>query len=514
MNDDMSSAAKQSKAGSPFPSRRELHGSRIPTRKPQKETPSEDVFPAPVNAPGIVTGRAPSPENVAPHVDTETGAFPTRKELRDTGMLPQVKARPKNTAKAVAPQKAGPAAPATAPSQAVPGSASKPTRSARPAGGRAATDIKQKPQAPVGVRRPTQVRAKKAPKWRVALILVVLVALVGGAVYIAFTSLGRGGNLTIAESLDFPGPGEGSVEVTITSGELGSEIGQSLVDAGVVKTLEGFTKAFDANSAAATIKPGTYTLRVGMTSAGALAALLDDANRRDNAITVNAGQTLSQVKEKMVAVGGFTNEELDEALSNPEALGLPAEAGGNIEGWLSPGSYEVGKDTGAAEVLAEMVTNSVQTLTALDVPRDQWQETLTKASILEREAGAVEDMPKVARVIQNRLDSPGGETLGLLQMDSTVLYGAGKSGGLPTEEDLASDSPYNTYRVAGLPPGPIASPSEAAIEATVHPAEGDWLYFVTVNLDTGETLFTSSLAEQEANIELLRQWCAANKDRC
>lgn len=494
MSEGKPSAKVPGDGGVPFPSRREVHGSRIPVRKP--------------------TGDSPSPV---------TGSFPTRQELKDTGMLPQVSA------------KKPPAAPRVKTPRKKPSVSTQPPTGQPPMGqppanvpDRRSVQSQTRPQPqPNGaqlngtqqifagerVRQPAQVRAKRAPRWRVALVLLLLVGLVGGAVYVAITSL-SGSNPITAESLDFPGPGEGSVEVTVTAGELGSEIGQSLVDAGVVKTLKGFTKAFDANSAASTIKPGTYTLKKGMTSAGALAALLDDANRRDNAITVNAGQTVSQVSEKMVSVGGFTQEQIEQALSQTDALGLPDVAEGELEGWLSPGSYDVGKGSTASEIFSQMVAATVSDLTALGVPQDQWQVVLTKASILEREAGSVEDMPKVARVIQNRLDQPEGETRGLLQMDSTVLYGVGKSGGLPTEEDLASDSPYNTYRVVGLPPGPIASPSKAALGATVDPADGDWLYFVTINLDTGETLFTSTLEEQEANIELLRQWCAENEDRC
>lgn len=476
MSEGKPSANAPGDGGVPFPSRREVHGSRIPVRKPQGDTPNP-----------------------------LTGSFPTRQELKDTGMLPQVQ-----RSRSRAAIHTGGGATKASPRTGSPRTGS--PKDGAPINGSQANGAQQLFVAD-RVRRPAQVRAKKAPKWRVALVLLLLVSLVGGAVYVAITSLG-GSNPITAESLDFPGPGEGDVEVTITVGELGSEIGQSLVDAGVVKTLKGFTKAFDANSAASTIKPGTYTLKKGMTSAGALAALLDDTNRRDNAITVNAGQTVAQVSEKMVSVGGFTEDEIQEAIGQPDALGLPDVAEGQLEGWLSPGSYDVGKGSTATEVFSQMVAATVSDLSALEVPEDQWQQVLTKASILEREAGSVEDMPKVARVIQNRLDQPEGETLGLLQMDSTVLYGVGKSGGLPTEEDLASDSPYNTYRVVGLPPGPIASPSEAALEATVNPADGDWLYFVTINLDTGETLFTSKLDEQEANIELLRQWCAENEDRC
>lgn len=484
MANDSPKGTERDPSPPPFPSRREIHGSRIPSRKGGPPTSSVPRTPRPTRTPetsppvASPTRRvdaAKPVEPASPPTSETKPAFPTRRQhLTETGALPVSKKR----AKAGAPQ---PAIRKTAP---------------------VAT-----------VKKPAQVKAKRAPKWRVALVLIILVALVGGAVYLALNTLGRT-STTAQEELDFPGPGEGSVEVTITSGEVGSEIGRTLVDAGVVKTVQGFTRAFEGNSAAATIKPGTYTLKLGMTSAAALAALLDEANRRDNAITVNAGQTAEQVFEKLVTVGGFTDAQIEEALSDPDALGLPAEADGNVEGWLGTGSYELGADATASDALTAMIDATKAKLKDLDAPEDQWQEILIKASILEREAGLEEDMPKVARVISNRLAQPDAETHGLLQMDSTVLYGVGKRGGLPTSEDLESDTPYNTYKVKGLPPTPIASPSTAAIEATLHPAEGDWLYFVTVNLDTGETLFTSDLDKQTENIELLRQWCEANEGRC
>lgn len=501
----MSDSSSKGTQGVPFPSRRDLHSSRIPSRS--------------ANAPQSHAGTAHSPksadtveesgqEPAAPASTQEgSGVFPTRREhLIETGALPQVKHH-----SAKKPSKQSEAKPTPGVTSTPEGTHTQPTRS----NGVPPARLDSGSTIPLNgrVRVSTQKKAKKAPKWRVALILVILVALVGGAVYWAWTSLG-GDTATSQEELDFPGPGEGSVEVTITTGELGSEIGQSLVDAGVVKTVRGFTLAFEGNSASATIKPGTYTLMLGMRSADALAALLDEANRSDNAITVNAGQTAAQVYERMVSVGGFTQDEIDQALADPSLLGLPEVAGGNVEGWLATGSYEVATGETPADVLTAMVGRTTQMLTDLGVPEADWQETLIKASILEREAGIPEDLPKVARVILNRLDQPEAETRGLLQMDSTVLYGVGKSGGLPTADDLGSDSPYNTYRVQGLPPTPIASPSQAAVEATIDPAEGDWLYFVTVNLDTGETLFSSTLEEQTTNIELLNEWCAQNEGRC
>ena len=118
------------------------------------------------------------------------------------------------------------------------------------------------------------------------------------------------------------------------------------------------------------------------------------------------------------------------------------------------------------------------------------------ASLVQAEGGRLSDYPKIARVIYNRLAN------GMpLQLDSTVLYGLNKFGILASDMDLTSPSPYNTYKHKGLPPGPIDSPGNAAIQAVLHPASGNWLYFVTVNPKTGETLFTSS----ETQFEQFRQ---------
>jgi UPF0755 protein len=140
-------------------------------------------------------------------------------------------------------------------------------------------------------------------------------------------------------------------------------------------------------------------------------------------------------------------------------------------------------------------------------------EALTVASIVEREVARPEDRPKVARVIYNRLAQDMR-----LQMDSTVHYASGERGSVWTSDEArASDSPYNTYKHKGLPPGPIASPGAAALEAAVNPADGDWLFFVAVNLDTGETRFTSTAAEHQQAVDELHAWCEAseaNRAKC
>jgi UPF0755 protein len=141
------------------------------------------------------------------------------------------------------------------------------------------------------------------------------------------------------------------------------------------------------------------------------------------------------------------------------------------------------------------------------VPAERRQEALIKASIVEKEVNQPDDYGRVARVIENRLQ-PNNATNGTLGMDSTLAYGLGKSGLDLTRSELASDHPYNTRVHPGLPPGPIGSPGRAAIEAVLNPPEGDWLYFVTVNPDTGETRFTADYQEHLANQELYRQWLA------
>jgi UPF0755 protein len=123
-------------------------------------------------------------------------------------------------------------------------------------------------------------------------------------------------------------------------------------------------------------------------------------------------------------------------------------------------------------------------------------KVIIMASLVQAEGGRLSDYPKIARVIYNRLAQ------GIpLQLDSTVLYGLNTYGILANDQQLNSSSPYNTYRHKGLTPGPIDSPGNAAIQAVLHPASGNWLYFVTVNPKTGETLFTSS----ETQFEQFRQ---------
>ncbi len=358
-------------------------------------------------------------------------------------------------------------------------------------------------------------KRQRGRRWRTAILAILIIGGLAAGAWWAFSGLGNnsGGTAGSAET-DYPGPGHGEVQVTIEPGDLGSKIGERLQEAGVIKTVGAFTAAFNANTLSASIQPGTYTLKLEMSAVDALAALLDEANRTENTVTVIPGQTVKQVTDRMIDVGGFDKSEIDAIVANPSTVGLPEVAGNNLEGWLWAGSYEISSGDDAASVMTRMVAGTVDYLTDEAVPEDKWQETLIIASIVEREVAWSEYMPKVSRVIFNRLADPAGETLGKLQMDSTVLYGAGKTGGIPTKEDLETDTPYNTYLNAGLPATPIASPSAEAIDATLNPDVGNWLYFVTVNLETGETLFTDSYDQTLLDTQLLTIWCDENPGQC
>ncbi len=366
--------------------------------------------------------------------------------------------------------------------------------------------------------RRTAERARRRRRRRrravTALVLIVVLAVVG---VVGYKALGivRDTASSATSVSDYEGPGDADVVVTIPEGSSGNAIGQILVDADVVATVKAFVTAFNANSNAGSIQAGTYTLKTHMSGADAVAALLDPSSRSDHTLTVPEGYTKTQVKERLMAIGGFTSDEVDAAFADTQGIGLPAGAGGDVEGWLAPGTYDVPDDTTATAVVTSMVSQTVRRLTAAGVAEADYETVLTKASIVEREVSTPSYYAQVARVIENRLAGTDGETKGMLQMDSTVLYGLGRTGGMPTSQEIAdSSNAYNTYQHAGLPPGPIGSPGEAALTAVVSPADGNWLYFVTVNLSTGETLFAATLEEQKANTAKLTAYCKENPTVC
>jgi len=379
-----------------------------------------------------------------------------------------------------------------------------------------AGDAKDKPKSRKQLRMEKVERRqrKRRRHWLTSLVIVITLAAVGVLGYKAIGIM-RDASAQATHAEDYKGNGEGEVTVTIPEGASGLDIGDILQEKGVVASGKAFTNAVKNNPKGNTIQPGTYKLKKKMSANAALQALLDPETKGDHTLTVSAGHTKQIVKDRLKQVGNFSDEQIDAAFADTAGIGLPAEAGGNVEGWLAPGTYDVTEKATPKDLVKQMVSRTVTQLKDLKVPKEDYHAVLTKASIIEREVNDSRYYGQVARVIENRLAQTSGETHGLLQMDSTVQYGLGRFGGIPNSTELAdSNNAYNTYVHQGLPPGPIGSPSEEAIKAVLNPPAGSWLYFVTVNLETGETLFSSTSEEQKANTKKLDEYCKKNEEIC
>ncbi|GAA1988774.1 endolytic transglycosylase MltG [Microbacterium pumilum] len=308
------------------------------------------------------------------------------------------------------------------------------------------------------------------------------------------------------------GEANGEAYVTVAEGDTGSPISQSLYDAGITKTPGAFYDYLIETQQNPPFVPGVFKMQKQMTSEAALAALLDPANKMENTAQLREGLTVDASLPILAEATGLPVEDFQAAVANPADYGVAADS---LEGWLFPATYTFDPGVTAPQVIQTLVDRAVKSLDQAEVPVEDRPRILTIASIIQREARFEDDFYKVSRVIQNRLDPDNQETFGLLQMDSTAQYGYGElhDGTVSSsEEALNDDNPWNTYLHTGLPIGPISNPGDTAIDAAMHPADGDWLYFVTVNLDTGETVFTSNLADHERARAQWIAWCADHPD--
>jgi UPF0755 protein len=281
-----------------------------------------------------------------------------------------------------------------------------------------------------------------------------------------------------------------------------------MVDNGVIASVRPFVNAAEGNPQATSISPGTYALRSHMSAQAALDLLLQPGSRLVSRVTLPEGLTATVTLQKVAQVTKTPLDQLQAAAADPTALGLPAYAGGKVEGFLFPATYDFEPGTTPTQMLQAMVARTSTTLDGLAVPDAQRMQVLTEASIVQAEGKTPDDMAKIARVLDNRL------AMGMpLQLDTTVNYANGKNGVTTTAQDRANPSPYNTYVHTGLPPGPIGNPGEDAIRAVLAPAQGTWLYFVVVDPDTGETRFATTPQEAQANTALFQQWLREHPGR-
>jgi UPF0755 protein len=318
------------------------------------------------------------------------------------------------------------------------------------------------------------------------LVAVAALLVVGLAVFLALRSIGG------SSGQDFQGEGDGSATVVVAKGDSLRQIGKTLADAGVVSDEAAFVDAATADPQAQSIAPGTYTLHQHMSGAAAVTLMLDPASRQVTKLAIPEGWRMDRIVTAAAKATGLSPDAIKESLSRAGTLGLPKYAEGSPEGFLFPATYEFPPGVTADEVVTAMLKRFNQAAADVDLAAAAKAagrtplEIVTVASILEIE-GAPGDYDQVARVLYNRLDA------GMrLQLDSTVNYALGLASLKLTAAQLKTDSPYNTYLVKGLPPGPINSPGDAALQAALSPAAGPWLYFVTTDPKTKKTEFATT----------------------
>lgn len=341
-------------------------------------------------------------------------------------------------------------------------------------------------------------RRRRRRPLAVLLSLLVLGGLVVGIV------LGVQALMGLTEAEDYTGEGSGTVQVRVQQGDTLSDIARTLVDEDVIASTRPFVEAAEGRPEATGIQPGVYGLRSQMSGRAALDLLLDDASRMLSRVTVPEGLTVAEILERVAAETGQPIEELQAAAADVAALGLPAYADGQLEGYLFPATYDLDPDDTPADILQMMVDQFSSVAAGLRLEERAAAlgrtpgEIVTVASMIQSETRLDEERPDVAQVIYNRLEQ--GIPLGI---DATLAFGLDKSGNDLTVTDLRTDSPYNTRTRQGLPPTPISSPGEASLEAALAPSSGDLLYYVLENAD-GTHFFTSDYAEFQA----ARQRCA------
>ena len=382
--------------------------------------------------------------------------------------------------------------------------------------------------------RAERMRAQRSRRRRRATgmaALAMLIVIVVGAVFLG----SRLWHSVFGSGSDYSGSGTRDLVIQVHAGDSTTAIGQTLHDHQVVATVRAFVDAAHGNSSMTSIQPGYYKMRAEIPAADAVKRLTDPANRVGKLVIPEGRQLddIQDIKTNAVTEGIFTlisratcvmldgNRQCVEVSAlrqeagnaDPAALAIPGWAlnqvtamNGDhrrIEGLIAPGTWDIDPSSPPRDILATLIGASA-TSYGQDGLMDTSQalgmspyQILTVASLVQRESKPA-DFPKVARVIYNRL-----HVHQKLEFDSTVNYPLDRIEVATSDADRASNTPWNTYMLDGLPATPICSPGAPALGAAERPDAGDWLYFVTVDMQ-GTTLFTRDYQEHLANIELAK----------
>ena len=307
-------------------------------------------------------------------------------------------------------------------------------------------------------------------------------------------------------------PGD-EVVVEIPKNTSAKKVAEILQKNGLIKFKRAFVKRLQDSEYRGRLQSGTFTLRKGMNTLEMMEIMSkDDNSKAIKQLVIPEGYTVDMIGAKCEEEGICTKREFINAVksvtSNDFEYLLDVPSGADVryklEGYLFPATYDITKNTKAKDVV-NMMLNAFQAyytdeMNALAIQNGLNSfQVLTLASMIEREAKIDSERPVIASVLNNRINADM-----LLQIDSTVLYP--KSEGMydigdPTLDDLALDTPYNTYMYSGLPAGPICNPGLSCINAVLNPEDTNYLYYHVVDKEKGEHVFTETYDEHTATMK-------------
>lgn len=319
----------------------------------------------------------------------------------------------------------------------------------------------------------------------IALVAAILLAIAIWVLFFASTNDKMAGN---------------PVQVEVAKGASTGQIARTLAKAGVIENPNSFRLTARLTGADGRLKVGVYDLETGLSNREALDALQAGPTVRYVSVTIPEGYVMTQIAERLEKQAGIPqNEFLRLARGGADEFGedhpyLADVYKGSLEGYLFPKTYRIREGASARDVIEQMLSQFDTEMRAVDTSDSaargmSLHELVVLASMVERESKLDEERPLVSSVIHNRLAKNMR-----LEIDATIEYVLPGNRFRLTYRDLRIDSPYNTYRRKGLPPGPISSPGLASLKAAASPADTNYLYYVLTGKDGSHT-FTDNKAD-------------------
>jgi len=311
------------------------------------------------------------------------------------------------------------------------------------------------------------------------------------------------------DHVTFRGAKGPAVTVEVPKGSSGRDVGRILAEAGLIEYEGFFRLAMQLDPSDQVIRHGVYDLNQGLSARDLLRQIYDGPTRPLEVdrvkVTIPEGLAIPQIADLRPDGKAYI-----EAASNEDLIRRLGLSGDSLEGYLMPDTYFFDDEPDAEKLVHRQVEHfeSVYASLLKEIPGSENHDRnliVTIASLVEEEARVDTERPLIAAVMYNRLE------IGMpLQMDSTLQYALGKYGQRMLNSDKEVDSPYNTYRFKGLPPGPISSPGQASLRAALAPADVDYLYFVS-NADGKTHSFSSTIEEHEQAVARYRREIAQQR---